>query len=155
MDRIENDASNNSSLQRERLYRVVTNDRGIHTQTYILSLTRNGPLQNWRIQHFCCCVYSLPRESVYRAVAYHREEGYTLPSRWLAPTGGYAFQSRCLAKTGWIHTDWWAEFINAPLKLAQLPWYTYQDCFRHPKVDGGEEKETHRPHTHTHSTEVA
>jgi hypothetical protein len=32
-------------------------------------LVRNGPLRNWRVQQFCCCVHSLPRESVYRAVA--------------------------------------------------------------------------------------
>jgi hypothetical protein len=27
-------------------------------------------------QFFYCCLYSLPREHVYRAVAYHRKEGY-------------------------------------------------------------------------------
>jgi hypothetical protein len=42
-----------------------------------------------RVQQFLyCCVYSFPLERVFRAVALQQKDGYTLPSRCLAKTGG-------------------------------------------------------------------
>jgi hypothetical protein len=45
------------------------------------------------LKFFCCCAYSLPREGVYRAVAYQRKEENTLPILCLATTGGIHVQT--------------------------------------------------------------
>jgi hypothetical protein len=68
MDRIENVASNNSTLPRKRLYRVTI---GGHIESSTDSpLITHGPHRKWRGQQlFYCCVYSLSWERLYRAVA--------------------------------------------------------------------------------------
>jgi hypothetical protein len=60
-------------------------------------LIRHRPHRKWRGQQFiCCCVYSLPLERVWWAVAQQRKEGYTLPSLSLATIGGMHIQTHRL-----------------------------------------------------------
>jgi hypothetical protein len=91
-DRIENDATINSSLPRKRLYRAVTrNDRGLQRETHRLS-----PIgQNFRendasnISYIVACIF-FPQKRVKRSFVKHRIEKYNS-------------LSRCLATIGWTH----------------------------------------------------
>jgi hypothetical protein len=49
---------------------LPSNDMGIHTQTHGLSFNATRTVQKRRLQQFFnYCLYSLPRERVYKAVA--------------------------------------------------------------------------------------
>jgi hypothetical protein len=82
MNRTENDASKNSSLPQERLYRVVTKQRLGDTQREPQTQTSS----NSSIVACILCrgnVFTEPlpgnerRDALYRAFAYQRQEGYT------------------------------------------------------------------------------
>jgi hypothetical protein len=94
---------------------VPGNDSGYTGRPTDCPLIRHWRHRTWHVQQFFCCnVYSLPQERVYRTVAWHRMEGYTY---------------------------WWEEFMKEVHRWHGLSCHDIQiklhkDWFRRSEVDG-------------------
>jgi hypothetical protein len=120
---LENDASNNSSLPRERLYRLGTQQREGDTQ--IQTHEFNDSCIAGCI-HFHGDVFADPLRVIGRG-------DYSLSSLCSTRFEGYRHRHR--------HADWWEEFMKYAAEMcSDTKIYTpfLKDWFRRSKVDGGD-----------------
>jgi hypothetical protein len=90
-------------------------------------------------QFFYSCLYSLPQECLYLAVAWQRKEGFTSPNFCLATIGGIHVQTQRLMGGIYEVRRW------DILRCSNIHTKFHENCFRHSKVNRGN-SQIHRQH---------